>query len=319
MRLKRRKFFVVVLLCSVLAFIFVSRSHDSGPIYKGKNLDQWIEGYKSTAYESLEDRYYFTLRNSNHITGSSLEAVRAIGTNSLPSLLDWIRKEPSPPSKAKEFLSRTLQRLPPFILPKNVWRWKFWLNSTSERQWAAVIGFTMLGSTAEPAIPELKRLASASTGTVVPERAVDALIGIGPIAVPALFDVIKTTNSVGGAWAIYGIYFAIDKLGTNAVPGLLDCLDNPEPTIAICAAHSLATLKAEPAVVLTKMTKLLQQEQWAFRANVIISIAEYGELARPMVPELIKAFADQDSSVRDEATNALMRIAPEVLPYAAPK
>ena len=305
MRFKRKAVVTVVaVLGALVMFAIVLFRESGGPRYKGKSLLQWIASYEP----EVLPLYRFEVRTD--ISREDVQAVRAIGTNALPSLLHWIDYEP-PDRTAKQAVLRTLERLPSFLFPDRFRRAKFWNDSAEVRSRRAMIGFKMLGPIGAPAIPELTRLSCVSTGDMTCFRAIVSLVSIGSTALPALKKVIESTNTA--AISPFFAATAFDESGTNAVLMLKDCLENRNPYIAFTAAHYLARRKAEPTVVLRRLTKFMEYPDRHIRADAIEYAAEYGDLARTIIPELVKALEDQDSTVRNEATNALKIIAPEIL------
>ncbi len=137
--MKRRPVFIVASACLAafaLALLLWPRQRE--PEYNGVTLSTWLVRCGSTNQaESL----------------AAVDAIRHIGTNALPSLLLWIQYEPGwRYSLGAEMLtwpvvgkSRAVQRL--------VWHMR------GNRASIAANGFRILGSIANPAMPELQRLA----------------------------------------------------------------------------------------------------------------------------------------------------------------
>lgn len=240
-----------------------------------------------------------------HVEGEKSErAVHAIGTNALPFLLEWSRYE-SPRLNLKQLLWS--------VSPRFCRHWSFWVDPAAWRAGLAPIGFGILGSTADSAIPELGRIANTSKDERTILRAVEALKGIGPTAVPTLISLAASTN-------LKCRFFAIGALrvsGTNAapaVPVLIECLRDKESSIAMAAAaEALLELKLEPQTTFAAWTNTLNDPRPDLRWFAVRSIAGFDKRAYPVVPGLVRMLGDQDRIVRSAAANELREIAPEAI------
>ncbi|TAK98820.1 MAG: hypothetical protein EPO07_11535 [Verrucomicrobia bacterium] len=299
MRLTRKKLAIAVLVCAAVIALIVTLSPDNEPSYQGKKLSQWIESDHGRTGA-------FTRPELQEINRPEIQAVRTIGTNALPFLLNWIRYEPSP-SKAKRVLAQILER---FGL-------EIWSDPGAVRANRAAAGFAMLGPVASPAIPELAKLASASSGSETPRVATYALVAIGPTALPALVEVIKNTNAVARYDAVSDLNYALRKFGADAYPILIECLDDADPKVALEAADALAEAGVEPAIVCVKITRHFHHPDWLQRLRALQIVGRYRgqarEPTRTIVPDLVARLADTNSIVRKQAESLLRRVAPEVL------
>ena len=70
---------VVVAIFVIVTALLLVRSRFGGPSYGGRSLAEWVKDYGR--------------RDSNQLLAA--EAIRAIGTNALPSLLKWLDYQPS--------------------------------------------------------------------------------------------------------------------------------------------------------------------------------------------------------------------------------
>jgi hypothetical protein len=135
---KRRRICICILGCIAavaLAFTFWPREHE--PEYNGVKLSVWL------------DRYEYS-----NTPGAGYTAVCAIGTNSLPFLLDWIQHETP---AWKRYARQTAPKMPAMVQKNRFVRWLL-ADPRELRANAAVSGFQLLGPRAEPARPELQRL-----------------------------------------------------------------------------------------------------------------------------------------------------------------
>src|SRR6266404_1973707 len=123
----------VLVVAGVLVAVFVTRERE--PEYRGKRLSEWVRNYGM--FDPTRD-----IRETD-------EAIRHIGSNAVPFLLDWIRYEP-PAWKAK--LYNTVNSL----LEKLQCEWRL-SDEQALLAWGASGAFADLGPEANGAIPELAR------------------------------------------------------------------------------------------------------------------------------------------------------------------
>ena len=164
---KRRKALVWTLIGLFIAFavIFIfapyrdNQPRDNQPVYKGLALAQWLDivarrrinGY----FPTFQGRHQAKDATPEQV-GEAEEAIRAIGTNALPSLVAWIRYEPSGP---KRFYRGILELLP---LPEHTRAFLWGLPGTKHELLGeyAVQGFRLLNTNAFPAVADLSKLAN---------------------------------------------------------------------------------------------------------------------------------------------------------------
>jgi len=150
--------FAVVLMVAGAILVTLWKASPDEPAYGGKKLSVWLDelsALNSSAQWDPETK--------------QAKAVRAIGTNAIP----WLLNEMS----AKG--SRMQWRLNQLLGRQNVITYRFPNLDTRLRR--AFVGFQALGPIAELATPELLRLVEDKPGWVP-----GALASIGPAAVPAL-------------------------------------------------------------------------------------------------------------------------------------
>jgi hypothetical protein len=143
------------------------------PAYGGKRLSAWLD--QLCALDALHQRSQ---------GAAQIQAVRAIGTNAIPWLLNEYRQRGSVWQwRVNQLLNQ--QRVVKFRFPE--------LDHRLNR---ATVGFRALGELGEPAIPDLLALVESTPGYIP-----GALAGIGRPAVPALQQCLTNmtlyTNSLG--------------------------------------------------------------------------------------------------------------------------
>jgi len=304
--MRKRKTVLLLATCLAVAATLVALlCRDPGPRYQGRPIDEWLEPLGGNARQ--------------HTTGGigyadAHTAVKEIGTNAIPILLKWIAYKPNP-SKSKQTISKLLSILPPRARPQRVVGWLYAKDPEQIRIDAALAAFALLGSDACSAAPGLARIATVSADQGPAERAVDALVGIGPLGLPALLGVITNRN----AQARYYATASIRKLGkdaTPAVPTIIPYLT--DLAIAAAAFETLAHLRLESELVVPSLTSITHSNDPVLRSWALLTLADFGQEARSATPAILAACSDSSAVVRESATNALLIIAPQLLTNAPP-
>jgi HEAT repeat protein len=282
--MKRRR---LILICSgifaLLAFAFWPG--DAEPEYQGKKLSWW-----------LSQRGYATIG-----------AVDAIGTNGLPSLVEWIAYEP--PSWRGPALSAAR-----WISPRAA----KWLDHNTlgklQRQSAAYWALTVLGPRAAPAIPDLMRLVTKSSPNVARD-ALFVLNHIGDAAVPMVLDILTNATAYPhiDSRDVGGLLSGPVTNKTPLVPILVSCLSADNRQTAKNAVNMLGFLCAEPSLSVPALTNVLSDGDINLRCQALWALGCFGAEARPAVPVLIKLYHSKDQWTQSAAEAALGDIAPDVL------
>ena len=278
--------------------LFVLLTRENEPSYQGQPLTEWL------------------MRSRSPQTRPEAEdAIRHIGTNALPFLLEWVHYD-SPRYSFKSLV----KKLPGAITPLPVRRWAN-KDFKADRAMAAAFAFAALGDEARFAIPELTTAMTNSAATNASLRAIYALSGIGKAAIPALTAQIANTNVPNRGMLIHSFGYS-PALATNAtyatsaVPLLVACLDEPDLSIAASAISALGRMAvydpAQASLALPGLTNRLNSNfPLQTRAFAAVALGRYGVLASNATPSLLlTAMADPDRQVRQQATNALLQIAP---------
>src|ERR1041384_5435478 len=241
------------------------------PICHGQKLGYWVEQLGLPSYSS-EWPPALDVGGLGDVSGAK-RAIEKIGPKAIPFLLNWIRGEQSSAS---------------VYVPDG-----------------SLQAFRILGSRARPAIPQLAAvatngLADSSDCSGSAARAVYALAGIGPAAVPVLSDFLTNRDAVGVKCVAID---AIKKMETDcsaAVPALLSCLRERDEKVAARAVDALGALGghqrlgAYRAQVFLALTNNLQT-RFPLRREILLALYAFGDQA---APALINAFHDKESGVR---------------------
>jgi hypothetical protein len=293
---------VVVLVVCVLTGIGVVAfwPGEKEPQYNGKTLTEWLT-YRWKAQTDQE-------------AWEAQDAVRHIGTNALPWLVKWMSYQP-PAWKQKMSHWKILQVVPEPLLYR-------FFRQEFQRYWLWD-AFITLAPKCNEVFPELIRVVDRWPDSPW-ERALGTLSSLGTNGLVALHDIATNGTRVAdvrcGAMGEIGSMFNQSRHRTPAeldlyknlvVPDLMRCLDEPE--IAWGAARALGNAQLAPEVVVPALTNAMRFNDMLTRVIVAETLGRFREQARAAIPVLVPVLNDSDDRIRLAATNALMRIAPEVL------
>ena len=273
----------LVILCASVA-----TAADQEPSYHGRLLSEWLADVHASAGVDVVGA-----------PNPPEEAIRAMGTNAIPTLLKWISYEPSPSERSSE----TAGEVP---------RWRRHTLSTKDLADSTPSAFRILGAQARAAIPELTRLARTSSEPEGAERCAVSLAAIGPEAIPSLVA-LATNGPASTRYAgAFGLeYFSGKPEGVRTLPALIACLADTNTPVSGSAQRSLTFM--DPAVAVPALT-IASQSASARTRLLAIQCLEAFEYENPTnipsatVTALRAALRDPEYEVRDNATRILRRM-----------
>jgi hypothetical protein len=193
MRLKRRTSAIVILVAVIVALTSAIFSEKPEPRSEGKTLSEWLAIYRRSGFPREAE-----------------PAVRAMGTNALPLLVEWTRYELPPWRQTLLNLATRPVEGKPLSEGKTVYG-KSWIEGKSlSRAENAQLGFAILNTNATSSIPELEALMKDKRRPVVGLRAIYALSEIGCPAIPALTNALADPNQSSRVTIIEALY-AIER------------------------------------------------------------------------------------------------------------
>ncbi len=192
----------------IVAAVATQALHSRQPSAQGQPLDTWLEDYDDDTLE---------------LGTTAADAVREMGTNALPALLELIR---SRDGRLKVALLDFLERHAAIRIA---------LNPASYRQERAIGGFHALGPVAAPAIPELIALLGEPYASDAAARALNAL---GPDTVPPLARAVTDADPAVRARAAQ-ILGWLGPEARAAVPALVAALQHDDAGVRALAADAL--------------------------------------------------------------------------------
>jgi HEAT repeat protein len=289
---KRVQIAVAAFIVVVVGVITWQVLYEREPVYQGKTLSIWLE-------EARPD----------WVSPETETAVRAMGTDALPPLLNMVRVRESVVRKALSELS-TRQR---------------WLaihvRARGEIQRMAYCGFMVLGPTAKPAVPKLARLLE-EDDPQVRCLAAHCLGNLGPTAadaVPALAAYLGRASKVntGSVWdgrERFGAAYALCEIGPAARPAipqlhLLTTLTNDSDWQArACAQAALIKIRGESLLPLAEALKdTSDPASWFLEkgGNVILYL---GTNAEPLIPVLLGVLQQTNVNIQNRGIEVLGKI-----------
>ena len=290
------------------------RSREREPVYQGKRLRVWLGEYDAwTPYGAIEAR------------NTAEAAIRQIGTNAIPTLLNMLRKKDSfLVSKLIPLWDRHVTRTS--YLP-------FWVTHPSWYQVQAEVpnrqasmGFEILRTNACPAVPALIRIYEQNISPASQFYVSHALMAIGPdamrTAIPSFVRGTASSSFLVRKFAVMALLQVHDE-SSLVVSALAKCLSDTNVFIRALTAMGLGELgkKAPQAVplVVPLLIKTLGDPDGSVRGSAACSLKVLGAEAKEEVPALLKSLKDEDEYARGTAAEALEQIDPEAAAKAGVK
>jgi hypothetical protein len=224
MRKRRLLFFCLGAGLVLTAVVWaLSREGDREPTYEGRTLSDWA----NRSPEKWDE-------------GSN--AIRHMGTNTLPTILKWLRSGPAP-WKAK--MLRRLSVVPDWIKPDSLVSWL----TDEQAQTRVMRAYQVLGNLqndAAPIGPELLRL-SYDKSIAVPTRALVALGSMGITGLPYLLRAFRDPNHPHRVEAVGQIAFVLENnpAATNAFQAIIECAADKDAGVRNQASVALASWASE--------------------------------------------------------------------------
>ena len=259
------------------------------PLYHGKRLNAWVADLHPRVGEARQ-----------------LEAelaLRAIGTNAVPYLLELLQhREPRLLRELRGFSQRT----------KTFLR----MDSNLQLPWVAAVerdlqlsaAFAALGPAAGPAFPALTNLLLRPETTSV---SASALARIGPEAFGPLTHALESPLAEVRAAAAGALGTMPGDLAT-IIPALQKALTDSDKFVRINAVISFGLIaETKPEAVLDDLIRGLRDSSPSVKIFAADFLARLGGDARCAVPELVNMAEGLDRLASGKAVSALKQIDPE--------
>ena len=229
----RLRIVIGLVLASVLGWVAWQASGPREPVFEGRTLTSWLDHH--VASSAATPPY-----NSPGWKKAD-EALRSIGTNAIPTLLEMIRAKDPPP-----LVLKLLETARQFRLTRINYRY------ASPRHEEAEYAFQMLGTNAASAVPELIRIYERDISPSSQRCAALALGHIGRGAQAALPTLIRNFTHTNSDVRFYAVS-AVMNIGGEpgiVIPALTRALKDPRVHVRWNALSGLERFGsvARPAV-----------------------------------------------------------------------
>jgi HEAT repeats len=278
--IRRRTVVVGIAVLAIAAFgaWWWPKSQDE-PLYRGKSLGAWLE-------ERHEPSPGWVV-----LTKEAEEAVRVIGTDAIPSLMNWLRASDS---SDKHIANLVVRRLGvPLRVP-----------GSYEMQERAAYGLAALGTVAKPVFPEIAMIAlkdARNEGQRV--NAINALTNCDADTMRLLAAGLKDPDRnirLRAISALFHLRVAPDEV---CLPALEGALQDQDVQVRDSASGTIARFEEE----LEACAAGLEQNDPTYRARAARILGSYRTRARRYLPNL-EAAADDDPDVRTAIAEAIRQI-----------
>jgi len=237
--MRRYKWLLVLVVC-LLAMIslWLAFRPPADPIYRGRTLTSWADQY-SNAHQGRQRAYLpsSSLRYEG-VDAEAEEAMRAIGTNAFPVVLKWLHFEDDH-SSVRLYYSLGLDHLPS-ALRNRIRQWVFDDRGLRRAQEASQV-LQVLGPDAVQIAPRLIRLCNKASEPDTAYRSLAVLGTLGTNALPQLMQVLQNTNHPYRGAAVRQVEQILSRSPPLSLqtPLLVECLHDRNSSLVILACQLL--------------------------------------------------------------------------------
>lgn len=280
-----RKWIFLLALAALLVAVSILLLSEKESSYRGKSLSEWLE---AIPFEPPHDPP----------VPEAQAAVRAIGTNALPFLLEWVVERDSS-------LRQALIR---FDNSQNVLNLN--LKPAERKAQEAIAGFMALAEIAEPAVNYLVPIAK-DTNRVVSSHVCEILPYLGRKGIEASLQMLSNSNDFLRRQIVFSLarpyiggpnrlvqqnpehfsHFAerYQREVAVAAPTLIGLLADENVEVATAAATALAILRLSPSQAVPALTNICANQAVSerVRQNALLTLGCYGRDARSALPFLV--------------------------------
>ena len=269
---------IAVLALAAFGAWWWPKSQDE-PVYRGKTLSAW-----------LDDRHE-PYPGSVVLTKEAEAAVRAIGTDAIPSLMNWLRASDSSGNQIANMVVGRLRV--PLRVPDSY-----------EMQTRAAYGLAALGPVAKPVFPEIAMIAlkdAQNEGQRV--NAINAFTNCDADTMRLLAAALKDPDRnirLRAISALFHLRVAPDEVCLSALEG---ALKDQDAQVRALASGTTTRFEEE----LEACAAGLEQDDPTYRARAARILGSYRTRARKYLPNL-EAAADDDPDIRTAIAEAIQQI-----------
>jgi hypothetical protein len=252
----------------------------SEPVYEGKKLTVWLEEYDQFGPNVTHEK--------------ARTAVRAIGTNAIPTLLRLLNARDS-------YSKLVVMKL---AAKQSLFKIEFTRAATLHSR--ALAAFRALGSCGRTALPALSAMKREDNF----EYTMSVIAGFHEDAEMVFIADLTNRDVKVRRYAAYLLNRSYMD-GEISVRALGQALSDSDAEVRRAAAFSLAQLPREPAIAVPALAASLQTEgDNRVKEALLITLRRYGTNAAVMVPLIESAVRDRDPQIAKEAASALDSIQP---------
>lgn len=310
----RKRVFISIAAVGLMAVLgmwwLLMERANTEPSHNGQPLSHWVEQIQPDSSAGAYMPFRFT--------AESEAAIRAIGTNAIPTLLRWIKR----PEQGLNALITNFgedDRIPHFV--------RLRLSSlirTTYRPDQATLVFRLLKQDAKDAVPSLRQMLHSPQNS---HWAVLALCAVGADGVtglqqeyPAISDGMYRANIIHpleypaifpGAHRANITHHPLENGFTPELEPLLAPFlakimsEDSEAAARMAAARLLGKLTNSAAIVVPALTRALAHKDGGVRFTAASSLEQFGAAAASAIPSLQAALNDGHPQVRINAAQAL--------------
>jgi hypothetical protein len=291
----RKRVFISIAAVGLMALFamwwLLTDRTNTEPSHDGHPLSHWVEQIQPDPSAGAYMPFRFT--------AESEAAIRAIGTNAVPTLLRWI-KRPEQGLNARITNWVEDDRIPFFA--------RLRLSSLIRKTYRpdkATLVFHVLKQDAKDAVPSLTQLLHSPQNS---HWAVLALCAVGTDGVtglqqeyPAIFDGVHRANIIHPLE-----HGSTPELEPQLAPFLAKIMSEDSHAAArMAAARLLGKLTNSAAIVVPALTRALEHKDGGVRFTAAGSLEQFGAAAASAIPSLQVALNDGSPQVRTSAAQAL--------------
>lgn len=293
MRIHPRHAFILVTVFLITGFSFYLTRHrtesgnprPSGPVpavpfpalpaveptYQGEPLSYWLK--------KLQDQIY----KGEGTPDDAAEAIRAIGPNAIPFLLNWM---PHP---------RNLRPDTPIEPMETEFAWE------------------ILGTNGKSAIPVLAALINQPQITrddySVWTACAKAISFLGPDAIIPILTAATNLHGNHEMWELLSNMGNLGPAGAPAIPAIIQWADEPDDWVREGVVNALGGIGQRPDLCIPVLMKILERPgNGMVRRDAATSLGAFAKDSNIVLPELIKLLKDPDWEAREGAVSGLGRI-----------
>jgi hypothetical protein len=310
---RKRHVIALLWISGIVAISFaIYLRQPSEPAYRGRTLSDWIV---ATRVRPADEE--------------ARTVMRQLASNSIPLLLDWIKREDRPTPRARIAAAKdgviTFLERHSVIKPQPHSIFMDWKGSYSSLAQGALADLGPEAATAIPALIQMLGTKGPTTNDFSPIAGTAYLLlpKMAPASIPPLIDALSSSDLQVYALAA-GALGEIGPEARAAIPVVKRRLTDTNAMISVGAARVLGQLGADPAVFMPAVVESLREPDFTFldyKLEVLLKYKDHARAALPLLANMLTNAATLGSPtnayVRQQVTAALLQLQPSLVPQSA--